>query len=173
MEWRSGGALRRTGLLAAGLGLAAGLLGLGGCIYPMPRQPLVVPRLEVQAPEHLTVTVAGMRRRPLAAAELTPLQRAGYHWEYQVRFAETRGVGLRLELLRMTVRSLSGTSAHRVQSLPSRVEPFGTTPISIEAFLSTSDPGAAGDLSGVHELLFAGTDDRGGAVQVSLRVPLE
>lgn len=154
-------------------GLAAGLLALGGCIYPMPRQPLVVPRLQVQAPEHLTVTVAEMRRLPLAASELGPLQRAGVRWEYEVRFAETRGIGVRLELLRMTVRSLSGTAAHRVQSLPSRVEPFGTTPIKVEAFLSSSDLAARGDLSGVQELLFVGTDDRGGAVQVSLRVPLE
>lgn len=156
-----------------GVGLVAGNLLFAGCVHPPRKEPPVPPRLEVQAPAYLSVAVVGMMKRPLAGGELTPPQRAGFRWEYQVVLRSAGAVGLRLEMLRMAVRSLSGITAERVQSLPSRVEPGGSTPISLQAFLSTSNLGDPADLVGTHELNFLGTDDQGRAVRIDVRVPLE
>lgn len=170
----SGSILPRRAVVAGlAIALAVGSLSLAGCVHPPRREPPVPPRLEVQAPAYLSLAVVGMTKRPLARGELTPPERAGFHWEYQVVFRNAGAIGLRLEVLRMTVRSLSGITGDRVQSLPSRVEPGGSTPISVQAFLLTSDLGEPRDLVGTHELTFLGTDDRGQPVQVLVRVPLE
>jgi hypothetical protein len=146
---------------------------LSGCVTFPRREAPVVPPLEVRAPSHLRLAVAGMVRRPLEPATLTPPERAGVRWDYEVLITDTGGIGVRLEMLRMTVRSLAGTSVAGVQSLPSRVEPHGTTPITLQASLSSSIPDAPGELVGVHELTFLGTDDRGQPVRIVARVPLE
>jgi hypothetical protein len=160
-------------LAALILGGSAGSLFLAGCMAPLRREAAAPPPLQVQAPSHLAVAVTGMTKRPMAPEEFTPPQRAGFRWEYQLRISDTGGIGVRLEALHMTVRSLSGITAGRVQSLPSRVEPDGSTPISLQAYLVTSSPDEPGDLVGVHELTFLGTDDRGRAVKLEVRVPLE
>jgi hypothetical protein len=53
------------------------------------------------------------------------------------------------------------------------VESGGTTPIFIDATLSTSNPEEPGNLTGVEELVFLGQDDQGASVRVVVRVPLE
>jgi hypothetical protein len=57
--------------------------------------------------------------------------------------------------------------------LASRVEPQGTTPIVVDANLSTSNPEYPGNLTGIQELVFLGQDDSGRPVRISVRVPLE
>jgi len=168
-SWRE--AARRA--VAAGLALAGAALFCAGCLGPLRREAPIPPRLQVRGPVHLTATVAGMTKRPLPPAELTPPQRAGFRWEYQLRIGDSGGLGVRLEALHMTVRSLSGITASQVQTLPSRVEAGGSTPISLQAYLATSSPDEPGDLVGVHELTFLGTDEQGGPVRLEVRVPLE
>lgn len=160
-------------LATAAVGLVLGSVWLPGCVHPPRREAPVPPPLEIRAPAHLTLEVTEMARRPLPPGQLTPPQRAGYRWTYQLRFSDTGGVGVRLEEVRMTVRSLSGIRADGSQPLPSRVEAHGSVPISLEAFLATSSPDEPGDLVGVHELTFLGTDDRGQSIQIEVRVPLE
>ncbi len=164
--------LRRIASAGLAIGVAVGTLLLGGCVST-PARPQVPPRLEVQAPAHLSIAIQGMTKQPMAEKELTPPQKAGFHWEYEVVVSNAGTVGLRLEMLRMTVKSLSGAASSRVQSLPSRVEAGGSTPITVQAFLSTSDLRDPGDLVGTNELTFLGTDDRGQPLQVLVRVPLE
>jgi hypothetical protein len=53
------------------------------------------------------------------------------------------------------------------------VEPRGTTPIAIDAYLSTSNPENPGNLTGVQELVFLAQDDSGRPVRIIVRVPLE
>ena len=163
--------LRRIAL--AGIGVVFGAMLLAGCVSAPRREAPVPPRLEVQAPAFLSIAIQGMTKQPMTEKELVPPQKAGFHWECEVVFQNAGAVGIRLEMLRMTVRSLSGTTSSRVQSLPSRVEPGGSTPITVQAFLSTSDLGNPADLVGTHELTFLGTDDRGQPLQVLVRVPLE
>jgi len=156
------------------IGLAALGLLLGACrdyraeeLAPLP------PRVEVRGPDHLRVEVVNMAKRPLAASELTQFQRAGVRWDYTVRFTDTGGVGVRLEGLENQLRSQTGVTATETISLPSRVEPNGSTPVTVQAALATSDPGQPGNLRGIQTLTFRGRDDRGGPVEVVVRVPLE
>jgi hypothetical protein len=100
------------------------------------------------------------------------LQRAGSRWDYTVRFTETAGVGVQLREVQATVRSLAGVKTTRTIPLASRVEPQGTTPILINATLSTSNPEEPENLTGVEDLVFLGQDDRGVPVRVVVRVPL-
>ena len=129
--------------------------------------------IQVENPGHLRVAVVGATKRPLAAAELRPFERAGSRWDYSVQFTDTAGVGVQFLMVEATVRSLAGTTATTVTRLPSRVEPMGTTPIQIHAVLSSSNPDEPENLTGVEELSFLGTDDRGDPVRVIVRVPLE
>jgi len=126
----------------------------------------------VQAPDHLRVMVAHMRERPLGDTELAQFERAGIRWDYEVRIMETGGVGVRLEQLQNTARSLSGVQSTETIGLPSRVEPNGTTVIDVRAVLATSNPEEPGNLRGVQELVFRGRDDRGRPVQLTVQVPL-
>jgi hypothetical protein len=82
-------------------------------------------------------------------------------------------VGVQLLMVEATVRSLTGITSTTVTRLPSRVEPQGTTPIQIHAVLSSSNPEEPGNVTGVQELTFLGSDDRGDPVRVIVRVPLE
>jgi hypothetical protein len=119
------------------------------------------------------VAVVGAAKRPLAAAELRPFERAGSRWDYSVQFTDTAGVGVQFLMVEATVRSLTGITATTVTRLPSRVEPMGTTPIQIHAVLSSSNPDDPGNVTGVEELTFLGVEDGGRSVRVIVRVPLE
>ena len=151
------------------------ILGLAGasCEYRPPEAPKLPIGIQVESPPHLRVAVVNPTKRPLAPNELPPLTRAGSRWDYSVQFTDTGGVGVQFREVQATVRSLTGTSATRTIPLPSRVEPQGTTPIAIDAYLSTSNPENPGNLSGVQELVFLAQDDSGRAVRIIVRVPLE
>ena len=143
-----------------------------GC-EPLPEMPKLPIRVEVENPGQLRVVVVPMRKRPLAASELPPWAQAGVRWEHEVLFTETVGVGVQFQEVEVTVRSLTGIATTRKVSLASRVEPYQTTPISIEASLVTSHSSEPGNLSGVEELVFFGRNDRGGQIRVIVRLPLE
>lgn len=164
---------RRVG--PAGLvGLVVELLLAGaGCEYHLREVAKLPLQVEVENPGHLRVAVVGTSKRPLAAAELPPFHHAGSRWDYTVRFTDTSGVGVQFREVQTTVRSLTGVTATRTIPLASRVEPQGTTPIAIDAFLSSSNPEEPGNLTGVQELVFLGRDDHGQPVRVIVRVPLE
>lgn len=151
----------------------AGLLAGASCEYRAREVAKLPLQVEVETPGHLRVTVIPGTKRALVPAELPPFQRGGSRWEYSVRFTDTAGVGVQFQEVQATVRSLTGVATTRTFPLPSRVEPGGTTPISIDAFLSTSNPEEPGNLTGVQELVFRGRDDRGQPVRVIVRVPLE
>ena len=156
------------------LGLSVAVLLAGaGCEYHVREVAKLPLQVEVENPGHLRVVVVEARKRALPAAELPPYQRAGSRWDYTVRFTETSGVGVQFREVQATVRSLTGVRATRTIPLASRVEPGGTTPIFIDATLSTSNPEEPGNLTGVEELVFLGQDDRGAPVRVVVRVPLE
>ncbi len=155
-----------TGLLAAALVLAA------GCQYappPLPRLPIQV---EVENSGPLRVAVVDTVKRPVPAVELSGFLKAGVRWTYTVQFANTGSVGIRLLEVEATVESLSGVTSTRTIPLPSRVEPGGTTPVAIEAVLTTSNPAEPQNLTGVQRLVFLGRDDRGNPLRVTVRVPL-
>lgn len=141
--------------------------------YRMQEVAPLPPRVEVEGPEFLRVAVVDMAKRPLAASELPVFHRAGFRWDYAVRFTNTGATGVRLEELENRLRSLTGVTATETISLPSRVEPGGTTPITVRAVLSSSDQRQRGDVQGVQELTFRGRDDNGQPVRVVVRVPLE
>lgn len=162
--------LVRVGLRSLAVAL---LLAGAGCEYHIREVARLPLQVEVENPGHLRVAIVGTSKRPLAAGEMSPYQRAGSRWDYTVRFTDTGGVGVQFQELQATVRSLTGVTAARTIPLASRVEPRGTTPIAIEAFLSTSNPEEPGNLSGVQELIFLGRDDHGQPVRVIVRVPLE
>ena len=164
---------RRVG--PAGLvGLVVALLLAGaGCEYHLREVAKLPLQVAVENPGHLRVAVVGTSKRPLAAAELPPFHHAGSRWDYTVRFTDTSGVGVQFREVQTTVRSLTGVTATRTIPLASRVEPQGTTPIAIDAFLSSSNPEEPGNLTGVQELVFLGRDDHGQPVRVIVRVPLE
>lgn len=149
------------------------LLAGAGCQYRVREVARLPLQVEVENPGHLRVAVVGTSKRALAATELPPFHRAGSRWEYSVRFTDVGGVGVQFREVQATVRSLTGITAARTFPLASRVESQGTTPIAIEAFLSTSNPEEPGNLTGVQELIFLGRDDHGQPVRVIVRVPLE
>lgn len=152
----------------------SGVLAGAGCGRGQHPEVAKLPaRVEVENPGHLRVVVVPMSKKPLPAGELPPLTRAGTRWQHEVLFTETAGVGVQFREVEATVRSLTGVTATRTIPLSSRVEPQGTTPITIEAFLVTSNPDEPGNLSGVQELVFHGQNDRGGQLRVIVRVPLE
>ncbi|MFB3819706.1 MAG: hypothetical protein ACE147_18775 [Candidatus Methylomirabilales bacterium] len=158
-------------LLAA---TAAASLFLGACRdYRFEELAPLPPRVEARGPEHLRVEVTDMAKRAVPASELPQFQRAGFRWDYAVRFTETGGVGVRLERLENQLRSQTGVTSTESITLPSRVEPKGSTPITVRAVLTTSDPGQPGNLRGIQTLTFRGRDDRGQPVEVVVRVPLE
>jgi len=143
------------------------------CEYRAPDLPKLPAGIQVDGPPHLRVAVVNPSKRPLAPNELPPLTRAGSRWDYSVQFTDTGGVGVQFREVQATVRSLTGITGARTIPLPSRVEPQGTTPIGIDATLSTSNPETPGNLTGVQELVFLGQDDSGRPVRVFVRVPLE
>lgn len=153
--------------------LVVGLLGGASCASRPPEVAKLPLTIQVENPGHLRVAVVGAAKRPLAAAELRPFERAGSRWDYSVQFTDTAGVGVQFMLVEATVRSLTGITATTVTRLPSRVEPMGTTPIQIHAVLSSSNPDDPGNVTGVEELTFLGVEDGGRSVRVIVRVPLE
>jgi hypothetical protein len=130
-------------------------------------------QVEVENPGHLQVAVVETRKRPLTAPELSPFERAGFRWDHMLGFTETDGIGVQFREVQATVRSLAGLTATRTIPLASRVEPRGTTPISVDATLSTSHPEEPENLTGVEALVLLGQDDRGVPVSVVVRIPLE
>ncbi len=165
-EWRP--------LKVRGLGLwGVALLAVAGCEYRVPAVTRLPVRIAIENPGHLRVAVIAPSRRALAPQELGAFQRAGRRWDYAVQFTETAGVGVQFREVQATVRSLAGVAATRTIPLASRVEPHGSTPVSIQATLSTSNPEEPENLTGVEELVFLGADDRGAPVRVIVRVPLE
>lgn len=145
---------------------------VGGCrdyrveeVAPLPA------RVEVQGP--LQAQVVDLAKQPLPVSALPQLQRAGVRWDYTLQLTDTSGTGVRLEQLENVVQSRTGVTARETTTLPSRVEPRGTTPIRVRATLSTSDPAQPGNLQGVQTLTFRGQDDQGRPVEVVVRVPLE
>lgn len=150
-----------------------GLLVGAGCEYHVREAAKLPLRVEVENAGRLRVVVVNPAKRPLAPSELPTFQRAGSRWDYTVRFTETGGVGVQFRQVQATVRSLTGITATRTIPLASRVEPGGTTPIFIDATLSTFNPEEPGNLTGVQELVFLGQDDRGAPMRVTVRVPLE
>jgi hypothetical protein len=149
------------------------LLAGASCEYRIREVARLPLRVEVENPGHLRVAVVDTVKRPLAAPEVPPSQRAGSRWDHTVRFTDTGAVGIQFREVQATVRSLTGVATSRAIPLASRVEPAGTTPIAIHAVLSTSNPEEPGNLTGVQELVFLGQDDRGVPVRVIVRVPLE
>lgn len=151
------------------------ILGVAGasCEYRPPELPKLPVGVEVESPPHLRVVVVNVTKRPIAPSELPPLTRAGSRWGYSVQFTDTGGIAVQFREVLATVRSLTGITATRTIPLPSRVEPQGTTPIQIDATLTTSDPERSGSLTGVQELVFFGQDDSGRPVRILVRVPLE
>ena len=170
LRWK--GLKSSLGRLQLGLWVTLVILGVG-CAHRVRDVATLPIQVEVENPGNLRVVVVSATKRPLAAAELPRLHRAGSRWEYTVRFTDTAGVGVRFQEVRSTVRSLTGATTTLTIPLVSRVDPQGMTPIFINATLSTSDPGEPGNLTGVQELLFRGQDDRGGLVRVVVLVPLE
>jgi hypothetical protein len=130
-------------------------------------------RVEVEGPEQLRAVVTDMNKRPLTASELAQFQTAGFRWDYTVRFTSTAPSGVRLEQVENKLTNLTGVARTDTVTLPSRVEPGGTTPIKIQAMLATSNPAQRGELQGVQELTFLGKDDAGAPVRVVVRVPLD
>lgn len=163
--WRA--SLWRVGLLVAVLLVGAGCVSY---VREVPKLPLQV---EVENPGHLRVAVVETRKRTLAAAELSPFERAGSRWDHTLSFTETEGIGVQFREVQATVRSLAGLTVTRTIPLLSRVQPRGTTPISVDARLSTSHPEEPENLTGVEELVFLGQDDRSLPVRVVVRIPLE
>jgi hypothetical protein len=156
------------------LGLTFGWLLVGAsCEYRVREVAKLPLQVEVENPGHLRVAVVSAAKRPLTPQELPAFHLAGSRWEYAVRFTDTAGVAVQFREVQATVRSLTGLAAARTLPLASRVEPQGTTSISIDAYLSTSDPEEPGNLTGVQELIFLGQDDHGQPVRVTVRVPLE
>ena len=155
------------------LGPILALLVVAGCEYHVQEVARLPLQVEVQTPDHLQVTVIETGKRPLPPAELSPYERAGYRWNHTVRFTETAGVAVQFREVQATLRSLSGVTATRTIPLGSRVEPQGTTPIQVDARLSTSNPDEPENLTGVEELVFLGQDDHGAPVRVVVRIPLE
>lgn len=160
------------GLWWLGLWVAVLLAGTG-CEYRVPEVAKLPVRIEIENPGHLRVAVINPSKRALAPSELGPFQRAGSRWDYTVQFTDTTGVGVQFREVQATVRSLAGVATTRTIPLASRVEAEGTTPIYIDATLSTSNPEEPGNLTGVQELVFLGQDDRGAPVRLIVRVPLE
>jgi hypothetical protein len=151
------------------------ILGLAGasCEYRPPELPKLPVGVEVESPPHLRVVVVNVTKRPLAPSELPPLTSSGARWDYTVQFTDLVGIAVQFREVQATVRSLTGITATRTTPLPSRVEPQGTTPIVIDASLSTSNPERPGSLTGIQELVFLAQDDSGRPVRVFVRVPLE
>ena len=142
------------------------------CSYP-PLEVATLPvRTEVEGPANLRVVVTDWQKRPLRASEMSPLERAGYRWDYTVQITDTGGMAIQLREVTATVKSLTGFVTTRTFPLESRVEPHGTTPITINARLSTSNPDEPGNLTGVQELTFLGRDDDYKLIQLVVRVPL-
>jgi hypothetical protein len=164
---------RSTGIAVAS-GLAVATLLLGGCRdYRVQEVAPLPPRVEVEGPDYLRVQVVDMAKQPLAASELPTLQRAGVRWEYKVQFTNSGSTGVRLDEVQDRLRSLTGVATTSATKLPpSRVEPGGTTPITVRATLSSSDVQQKAELQGIQELTFKGQDDGGKPVQVVVRVPL-
>jgi len=129
-------------------------------------------RTEVEGPPYLRVVVTDWQKRPLTASEMSPMERAGFRWDYLVQITDTGGMTTQFREVTATVRSLTGFRSTRTFPLESRVDPHGTTPITITARLSTGNPDEPGNLTGVEELSFLGRDDDFKLVQLVVRVPL-
>jgi hypothetical protein len=156
------------------LGLSVAVLPVGAsCVSYVREVPKLPLQVEVENPGHLRVAVVETRKRTLTTAELSQFERAGSRWDHVLSFTETEGIGVQFREVQATVRSLAGLTATRTIPLHSRVEPRETTPISVDATLSTSHPEEPENLTGVEELVFHGQDERGAPVRVVVRIPLE
>ena len=156
---------------AMALAVLAAVLA-AACSYPPPDVATLPVRTEVEGPPYLRAVVTGWQKRPLAADEMSPMERAGFRWDYIVQITDTGGQAVQFREVTATVRSLTGFRSTRTFPLESRVEPYGTTPITINARLSTSNPDEPGNLTGVEELTFLGRDGEFKLIQLAVHVPL-
>jgi len=145
---------------------------VASCSYPLPDVATLPVRTEVEGPAYLRVVVTDWQKRPLTAGEMSPMERAGFRWDYTVQITDTGGMTTQFREVTATVKSLTGFRSTRTFPLESRVDPRGTTPITINARLSTSNPDEPGNLTGVEELTFLGRDDDFKLIQLVVRVPL-
>jgi hypothetical protein len=152
--------------------LAAIAAAAAACAYPPPDVATLPVRTAVEGPPYLRVVVTDWQKRPLAAGEMSPMERAGVRWDYTVQITDTAGKTVQFREVTASVQSLTGYRSTRTFPLESRVEPHGTVPITIHAHLSTSNPEEVGNLTGVQELTFLGRDDEFRLVQLVVRVPL-
>jgi hypothetical protein len=150
--------------------MAAALLA--ACTYPPPEMATLPVRTEVEGPPYLRAVVIDWQKRPLTAGEMSPMERAGFRWDYTVQISDTAGMTVQFREVTASVRSLTGFRSTRTFPLESRVEPHGTVPIAIHARLSTSNPEDPGNLTGVEELTFLGRDQDWRLVELIVRVPL-
>lgn len=157
-------------LILAGAGLGA------GCTLLFPdgaREVAKLPlRVEVEGPPYLRVVVTDWQKRPLAAGEMSSMERAGFRWDYTVQITDTAGQTVQFREVTASVQSLTGYRSTRTFPLESRVDPHGTVPVTIHAHLSTSNPDEPGNLTGVQELTFLGRDEHWKLVELVVRVPL-
>ncbi len=142
------------------------------CSYPPPEVATLPVQTEVEGPPYLRVVVTDWQKRPLTAGEMSPMERAGYRWDYTVRITDTGGTTVQFREVTASVTSLTGFRSTQTIPLESRVDPHGTVPITIHARLSTSNPDEPGNLTGVEELTFLGRDDEFKLIQLVVRVPL-
>jgi hypothetical protein len=142
------------------------------CSYPPPEVATLPVRTEVEGPPYLRVVVTDWQKRPLTAGEMSPMERAGFRWDYTVQITDTEGKTVQFREVTASVTSLTGFRSTRTIPLQSRVDPHGTVPITINAHLSTSNPDEPGNLTGVQQLTFLGRDDEYRLVQLVVRVPL-
>jgi hypothetical protein len=150
------------------LGLATG----AGCVGVTPGPPPPVPALEIAGAWPLRVSVSEVQRRALSPAERPAYAAEGYRWDFELRFAAPPDVGAKFTRLGHVTRSLSGVAASKEEPFALDVHAGLESRVTAHAVLWSSTPGDALGLSGSHELTFHGTDSRGTALAVLVRVPL-
>jgi len=100
------------------------------------------------------------------------MERARVRWDYVVQITDTAGKTVHFSEVTATVRSLTGYRSTRTFPLESRIDSKGTVPITIHAYLSTSNPNEPGNLTGIQDLTFLGHDENRNLVELIVRVPL-
>lgn len=141
--------------------------------HPLSAPPPSQQTLEIEGAGSLAIELVGMEKRPLRVDELPRPTLKGYRWDYTLRFKDTGGVGVTIAHLRITVRSDSKLVSSVERSFPFRIDPWGERHVLFSAALSMSPADMPERLTGVHELILEGEDDKGGRVEITIRVPLE
>lgn len=152
--------------------LSLGLLaGPSACTIPSP-PPLPPATFEMEGAGPLAIDVVKMGKRPLKAVELSPYGAKGFRWDYTVRFRDTGGIGVTISRLRMVVKSDGKPVSSVEQPFQLRIDPGKEVQAFFHATLSTLTEEAE-SLTGVHEVILEGKNDRGSEVRITFRVPLQ